>query len=90
MFSNVPHHSKIRRHPATLRHPSRLQARRIVTDAVVTGTAASLTSAAALMLCSANKGGSIAAGLNGPGMVAVYVAFAAGLAFTAIARDRKR
>jgi hypothetical protein len=177
MFSKVPQHSMIRR-PAMLRKPPRSALKRVASDAVVSGSAASLTSAAMLMACSASHEGSAAGGLNGPsqwlwgeaeaytreatlrhtaagyaihhstsifwallheavfggsrrrkpalqhcaeaavsagtayvvdyhltprrfrpgfekhvsptGMVAVYAAFAAGLAFTAIARDRRR
>jgi hypothetical protein len=46
--------------------PRKSVARRIASDAVVSGTAASLASAAALMAASASNEGSFAGGLNGP------------------------
>lgn len=66
MFSKVPQRSSIRRRLATLRKPRRSMAQRIASDAVVSGSAASLASAAALMACSAAHEGSVAGGLNGP------------------------
>ncbi|WP_331067361.1 hypothetical protein [Steroidobacter sp.] len=41
-------------------------AKRVASDALVLGSAASVTSAAALMTCSALHEGSVAGGLNGP------------------------
>jgi hypothetical protein len=60
MHTKVPH---IRKAWLT---PRRSVARRIAADAVVSGTAASLASAAALMAASASHEGSVAGGLNGP------------------------
>jgi hypothetical protein len=56
----------IRRRLATLRKPPRPALKRLASDAVVSGSAASLASAAALMACSAIHEGSAAGGLNGP------------------------
>jgi hypothetical protein len=56
----------IRRHLATLRKPPRSALKRLASDAVVSGSAASLASAATLMACSARHEGSALAGLNGP------------------------
>jgi len=66
MFRHAAHHSSIRRRVATLRKPSRSLAKRVARDAVISGTAASVASAAALMVCSTLKEGSAAGGLNGP------------------------
>lgn len=66
MFRKVPHHSRKLARLATLRRPARLQARRIAVDALMSGTAASLASAAALMAGSKLRHGSWAGGLNGP------------------------
>jgi hypothetical protein len=49
-----------------LRRPPRRLAKRIATDAILSGTAASLASAAALMAGSRMRDGSWAGGLNGP------------------------
>jgi hypothetical protein len=57
MLQNVPHHGKIRRHR---------DGKQLAMDALATGTAASLASAAALMLGSKLSGGNAVAGLNGP------------------------
>jgi len=46
--------------------PYRKRIRRLASDAVVSGSAASLASAAALMACSKLHDGSAAGGLNGP------------------------
>lgn len=61
MLRKVPHHSSKLRRLAT-----RPFARRIATDAIMSGTAASLASAAALMAGSKIRDGSWAGGLNGP------------------------
>jgi hypothetical protein len=66
MLRKVPHHSRMHRRLAMLRQPSRLRAKRIATDALVSGTAASFASAAALVAGSAIRDGSWAGGLNGP------------------------
>jgi hypothetical protein len=66
MFSKVPQRSRIARRLADLRKPRRSMAKRVASDAVVSGSAASLASAAALMACSAMHEGSAAGGLNGP------------------------
>ena len=66
MFSKVPQRSMSRRRLATLRKPQRSILKRLASDAVVSGSAASLASAAALMACSAIHEGSAAGGLNGP------------------------
>jgi hypothetical protein len=66
MFSKVPQRSMIPRRFATLRKPPRSALKRLASDAVVSGSAASLASAAALMACSAIHEGSAAGGLNGP------------------------
>lgn len=66
MLSKVPQRSMIRRRFATLRKPPRSALKRVASDAVVSGSAASLASAAALMACSAIHEGSAAGGLNGP------------------------
>jgi hypothetical protein len=65
MFSKVPERSMIR-HLALLRKPPRSALKRVASDAVVSGSAASLTSAAMLMACSRIHEGSAAGGLNGP------------------------
>jgi hypothetical protein len=59
MLTTVPQRSMIRK-------PPRSTLKRLASDAVVSGSAASLASAAALMACSAIREGSIAGGLNGP------------------------
>jgi hypothetical protein len=46
--------------------PNRRQLRRVASDAIVSGSAASLASAATLMACSKLHEGSAAGGLNGP------------------------
>lgn len=67
MFSKVPQTTtRIRRGLAELRKPPQSTVQRIASDAVVSGSAASLASAAALMACSAIHEGSAAGGLNGP------------------------
>lgn len=66
MFGKVPQRSKIRRRRTNLRKPPRSLAKRVARDAVISGSAASLASAAALMACSARDEGSAAGGLNGP------------------------
>lgn len=66
MFRNVPQRSRIRGRIANFRKPRRSMARRVASDAVVSGSAASMASAAALMACSAMHEGSAAGGLNGP------------------------
>ena len=65
MLSKVPQRTRIRR-LAPLRKPSRATIKRVASDAIVSGSAASLTSAAALMACSRLHEGSAAGGLNGP------------------------
>src|SRR5687767_1441292 len=59
-------HNKLPRIRKAWLAPRRSAARRIASDAVVSGTAASLASAAALMAASASHEGSFAGGLNGP------------------------
>jgi hypothetical protein len=66
MFGKVPQRPRIRRRLASLHKPPRSMAKRVASDAVVSGSAASLASAAALMACSAIHEGSAAGGLNGP------------------------
>lgn len=66
MYRNVPHHSSRLTRLATSRLPGPRLARRITTDAIMSGTAASLASAAALMAGSKIRDGSWAGGLNGP------------------------
>ncbi len=66
MLSKVPHHSSSRQRLATLRRPTSPTAKRIALDAVMSGTAASLASAAALMAGSKLRDGSWPGGLNGP------------------------
>lgn len=61
MLRNVPHHSS-----RLARLATRPSAKRIATDAILSGTAASLASAAALMVGSRIRDGSWAGGLNGP------------------------
>src|SRR5690349_10205757 len=65
MFSKVPYRSRIRR-LTQWRKPPRSFVRRVASDAVVSGTAASLASATMLMACSKLHEGSAAGGLNGP------------------------
>lgn len=66
MYRKVPQRSPIRRRLATLRKRPRAMMKRLAGEAVVSGSAASLASAAALMACSAAHEGSAAGGLNGP------------------------
>lgn len=66
MLRKVPHHSRKLTRLATLRRPAQLRAKRIAADAIFSGTAASIASAAALMLGSRLRDGSWAGGLNGP------------------------
>lgn len=66
MLRKVPHHSRRLTRLATLRRPARLDARRVAADAIISGTAASVASAAALMAGSKLRDGSWAGGLNGP------------------------
>lgn len=66
MIGKVPHHSSKRARLATLPWPTSPLAKRIAADAVVSGTAASFASAAALMAGSKIRNGSWAGGLNGP------------------------
>lgn len=66
MFSKVPRHTKIQRRLASWRKPPRSMVKRVASDAVVSGSAASLASAATLMACSSFHEGSAAGGLNGP------------------------
>src|SRR5688572_21695507 len=63
MNSKVPRQLRVSTASLTRRHRT---PRRIAADAVVSGTAASLASAAALMAASASNEGSMAGGLNGP------------------------
>ncbi len=65
MFSKVPYRKPIRR-LAQWRNPQRSMVKRVVSDAVVSGSAASVASAATLMACSKLHEGSAAGGLNGP------------------------
>ena len=65
MLSNVPYREPIGR-LARGRKPSRSLTKQLATDAVVSGSAASVASAAALMACSKLHEGSAAGGLNGP------------------------
>lgn len=65
MPSNVPYRREIGRLARGYR-PSRSLAKRLASDAVVSGSAASVASAAALMACSKLHEGSAAGGLNGP------------------------
>lgn len=65
MFSKVPYRKQIRR-LGQWRKPPRSMVNRVVGDAVVSGSAASLASAATLMACSKLHEGSVAGGLNGP------------------------
>jgi hypothetical protein len=64
MFGKVPYRRRIRL--AQWRKPLRSMAKRVASDALVSGSAASLASAAALMACSRLHEGSAAGGLNGP------------------------
>jgi hypothetical protein len=66
MFRKVPHHSSKLTRLATLRRSARPVEKRIAIDALISGTAASLASAAALMAGSKVRDGSWAGGLNGP------------------------
>jgi hypothetical protein len=66
MLSKVPQRSRFARHLKDMRKPQRAMAKRVAGDAVVSGSTAALTSAAALMACSAIHEGSVAGGLNGP------------------------
>ncbi|WP_203165356.1 hypothetical protein [Steroidobacter gossypii] len=66
MHSRVPHRTPVGRRLAVLRKRPRSMMKRLASDAVVTGSAASVASAAALMVCSAAHEGSAAGGLNGP------------------------
>lgn len=66
MLDKVPQHSRIRRRLTGLRKPPRSTVKRVASAAVVSGSAASLASAATLMACSAMHEGSAAGGLNGP------------------------
>lgn len=66
MFSKVPKRSRSGRWLASVRKPPRSAIQRIASDAVVSGSAASLASAAALSACSYLHEGSAAGGLNGP------------------------
>ena len=66
MYSNVPHHSSELARLATSRLPAPRVAKRLAIDAIMSGTAASLASAAALMAGSKIRDGSWAGGLNGP------------------------
>lgn len=61
MFSKVPHRKQIARFAWSRKPP-----RSIVSDALVSGSAASVTSAAMLMAASKVNGGTVAGGLNGP------------------------
>jgi hypothetical protein len=63
MDSKVPRQLRVSAASLARRHRT---PRRIAADAVVSGTAASLASAAALMAASASNEGSMAGGLNGP------------------------
>ena len=65
MLRNVPYRKQIRR-LAQGRKPSHRAMRQVASDAVVSGSAASVVSAAALMACSKLHEGSAAGGLNGP------------------------
>ncbi len=65
MFSNVPYRKRLGR-PAHWRKPPRSTVKQVALDAVVSGTAASLASAGALMASSKLRNGSAAGGLNGP------------------------
>jgi hypothetical protein len=65
MFTKVPYRKQMRR-LAQWRKPSRSMAKRVATDALVSGSAASVASAAMLMACSKMHEGSAAGGLNGP------------------------
>ena len=65
MFNKVPYRKRIRR-LAQWRTPPRSALKRVASDAVVSGSAASVASAAALMACSKLHEGSAAGGLNGP------------------------
>jgi hypothetical protein len=66
MYRNVPRHSSKLTRLATSRLPAPRVAKRIAIDAIMSGTAASLASAAALMAGSRIRDGSWAGGLNGP------------------------
>lgn len=76
MFDKVPQRSRSDRRLASLRKLPRSSGngsmarassvKRVVSDALVTGSVASVTSSAALMACSAINEGSAAGGLNGP------------------------
>lgn len=65
MYSKVPQRYQFRRF-ARRHKPSRAMVKRVASDALISGSAASLTSAAALMACSRLNEGSAAGGLNGP------------------------
>ena len=65
MLSKVPYRQQIHR-LAQWRKPRPSMVKRVVSDAVVSGSAASLASAATLMACSKLHEGSAAGGLNGP------------------------
>jgi hypothetical protein len=70
MLRLVPRYARLDRRPASLRRSpralTRSAAKRAATDALVSGSAASLASAAMLMACSKLHEGSAAGGLNGP------------------------
>lgn len=70
MFRIVPRYARLQRGLARLRRSRRAvpgtAAKRIASDALVSGSAASAASAAMLMACSKMHEGSAAGGLNGP------------------------
>lgn len=66
MFDKVPQRSMFHSRRYNLRKPSRSTLQRVAADALVSGSAASLASAATLMACSSMHEGSAAGGLNGP------------------------
>jgi hypothetical protein len=67
MLTNVPtDRQRLRRSGKIFRKPDVATVKRVARDALVSGSAASLTSAAALMACSAKDEGSVFGALNGP------------------------
>ena len=66
MILNVPYRNRIRRLAHVHKPPSRSLMMGLASDAVLSGSAASLASAAALMACSKLHHGKAAGGLNGP------------------------
>lgn len=66
MQTNVPYRTRIRQLARVRKSPSPSLAKDVARDALVSGSAASVASAAALMACSKLHEGSAAGGLNGP------------------------